>query len=65
MRQLLTLQGALDLILTAALSSEKPELRSEEKMFKSNYYKAKGGDKKEIDLTSEKALFSWQKTLLA
>ena len=64
MRQLLTLQGALDLVLIAALSSEKPELRSEEKVFKTNYYKAKGGDKMDIDLTSDKTVLSWQKTLL-
>jgi hypothetical protein len=65
LRQLLALQGSLDLVLTAATASEKPELRCEEKAFKKNYLKSKSGDKADIDLTIEKNVLSWQKTLLA
>ena len=65
LRNLLALQGALDLVLTASAASEKPELRCEEKAFKKNYFKSKSGDRIEVDLTSDKAVLSWQKTLLA
>ena len=65
LRNLLALQGALDLVLTAAAASEKPELRCEEKAFKKNYFKSKSGERIEVDLTSDKAVLSWQKTLLA
>jgi hypothetical protein len=55
----------LDLVLTASTAAEKPELRCEEKAFKKNYFKSKGGEKIDIDLTSDKTVLSWQKTLLA
>ena len=60
----MALQGSLDLVLSAASASEKPELRCEEKAFKKNYLKSKTADKAEVDLT-EKAVLSWQKILLA
>ena len=64
MRHLLALQGSLDLILTSAVATEKPELRCEEKAFKKNYCKSKAGERVDIELTSDKNVMSWQKTLL-